>query len=353
MRIKLYKTIAIIMLLPFCALANPIDGKFTKERKIQKTYLVNTEASLDVINTYGSINISVWNENKTSIEVTIKVSGNNKDEVEQKFESISVLMGGDKNNITAKTVFGRDTRSRSSMNIEVNYAIKIPKNGNVKLNNKYGGIIIDKLWGKSDIVCRYGPLSINELQNDMNAISLEYSNNSSFGYIKGGNLVAKYSDFIITKADKLVLKSDYTSGVISNVSNLNYTAEYGKIKVDNADQVDGSGDYLTIVLGDISKQLNLTTSYSRVSVNEMGPKAKDVKIAAKYTNIKIGHNPNYAFDFEFNLKYGNLKSNSNLEIQTKKEVNNKTSYYKGYYKSSGVNSMNIDTEYGNINITKN
>lgn len=349
-----YNLLLFLLAIPSLVLADTGNkNKYTKEKKIEKTYLVNSDVLLNINNTFGNIYVSVWDENKTAIKITIKVSGNKEDAVNKKIDAIDIQMEAYKSNVTAKTIISKGLKNENpNLNIEINYTIKIPKNGSVKLENKYGGITVDKLIGKADIICRYGQLSVNELQNENNTILMEYSTNSVIGYLKGGIINAKYSDFILDKSDKLDLKSDYTQLKIKNNKDLIYKSTYGKISIDNADQINGSGNYLTLNFGKISKQVDIVTNYSQIKIGEITAKAKNVNITSGYTGIIIGYNENYPFNFDFNMSYSSLNKNSDLEIQSKNEIRNQTTY-KGYYKKSGINTINIVSRYGNLKLIKN
>ena len=50
-------------------------GKYTKEKTIKKEYKVNLEALLKIDNSYGNLNITSWNQDRVTIEVHIKTTG--------------------------------------------------------------------------------------------------------------------------------------------------------------------------------------------------------------------------------------------------------------------------------------
>jgi hypothetical protein len=70
MKTKLYNLV-VLLLVPFVVVAGNEKGKYTKEKKITKTYQVNPNAGLEVSNKYGNVYVTTWDENKTSVEVLI------------------------------------------------------------------------------------------------------------------------------------------------------------------------------------------------------------------------------------------------------------------------------------------
>jgi hypothetical protein len=236
--------------------------------------------------------------------------------------------------------------------MEVNYTVKIPKNGSVKLDNKYGNIVMHDLNGSSDIVCKYGKITLGKLNNSSNNIKIDYCSKSSIESVKNATINAKYSGLVLSDFSNLDLNSSYTDVSILNGNNLTYQSNYGKISVGKVTNLEGNGNYLTIKIAEIQSYLKLTTNYSKITLNAVSEKANNIAINAGYTDIKINHNPNYYFDFDITTKYANFKSDADLEYNSRIETQSSKSY-KGFYKKSGVNKMSIVSNYGNINLTQN
>lgn len=327
-------------------------GKYSKEKKIAKAYLVNADCGLQVNNQFGSIYVTTWDENKTQIEVLIKVSGNNEEKVNKRIASINVDFNATVALVKAATSIGN--MSGNNIHMEINYTIKIPKKGWINLENQHGGIITTKINGKAIIDCQYGSLTIDELNADNNKINMQYcqEGNNKINYMKSGDIDIQYSTLNIGKVGNLKLHCQYSPMNIGDVQNLNYKTEYGDMVVNNVDNATGSSEYTPLKFGYVSGNFNTTTDYGNVKISSMGKDAKNVAINASYSNIEVNYNENVAFDFEFNLEYGNLRGASGLKF-TEKSDKDFYSRYKGYNKAQGVNRMYIKSEYGDVNLGKN
>ena len=64
----------LLLLIPFLGFSND-DFNYSKQKVINKAYIVNSDAGINIENSYGSIFVTTWNEDKIEIEVLIKVSG--------------------------------------------------------------------------------------------------------------------------------------------------------------------------------------------------------------------------------------------------------------------------------------
>ena len=347
------KILILLILTPF--LGHAVDTNFlhSKEKNIKKAYYVNPDAALLIENSYGNITVTTWNEDKIELDISIKVSGDNENWLNQRIETIAVEIVALKGMISAKTILGNPSYKSPGKNnsFEINYTIKIPKNGNVKLNNKYGNISTTDLLADADIKCKYGKITLGRLSGN-STIQMEYCSNSSIVFLKNGIITAKYSNLKIGEVTKLNLISDYTDIEIEESDAIKYNSTYGKIRIQNVKTLDAMGNYLTIQIGEVFDYLKLNTKYSSVALQTINAKTNSVDIVARYTGINIGYNPDFAFDFNIALKYCNFKYDNKLEINSKEEASN-SKKYSGYHKKKGLNNLNIISDYGNVTLTRN
>lgn len=334
-------------------------GKYTKEKTIKKEYKVNLDALLKIDNSYGNLNITSWNQDRVTIEVHIKTTGDNEDKVQRKLDEITVDFEGNSTMVSATTIFNKDKNSwgwswgnNNNVNMQVNYTVKIPIKNSVNLSNDYGSIILDRIDGHAKINCDYGRLEIGELHGRSNQLSFDYTSKSTIGYINSGKINADYSGFTIEKAGNLDIVADYTNATVHTMEDLSYVCDYGKLEIGEARNVQGNGDYINVSLGTIHGNVDIKSSYGSVRIDEMAADAKNLRINADYTGIKIGYSPAYNFDFEIDTKYAGVSGKDEFEINISNEKSNQK-YLKGYYGSQNSgNLMTITSEYGGISFNK-
>ena len=347
------KILILFILIPFLGHAIDTDFLHSKEKNIKKAYYVNPDATLSIENSYGNISVTTWNENQIELDISIKVSGDNENWVNQRINDIDIDIIALKGMISAKTILGNSNYKSQGKNnsFEIKYTLKIPKNGSVKLNNKYGNISSADLLANADIKCKYGKITLGKLSGN-STIQIEYCSNSSVVFLKNGMVTAKYSNLKIGETTKLDLISDYTDIEIGQSDIIKYNSKYGKIRIQNVKTLDASGNYLTIKIGEVFDYLKLNTKYSSLAVQSINAKANSVSVVAGYTGINIGYQTNFAFDFNILLKYANFKYDNELEIDSKEEVSN-SKKYSGFHKKKGLNNLNIISDYGNVTLTRN
>ena len=355
-----YNIALLLLLLPLVLFANHDKNKYKKEKTITKQFDVNTNATLKVNNSYGNLDIVTWDENRIEFEIKITTSGKNEEKVQQKLDQITIDFEASNSLVSAKTIFNKNKskswwkwRSNNNVNMTINYIIKMPASNNVDLNNDYGTINLARLEGQAIINCDYGKITTKELLGDDNRITFDYTNNCFFEYIKSAKINADYSGFTISKANKIDLVADYTKSKIEIVEDVTYNCDYGALTVDKVNNIDGKGNYLTVRLGDIYKNVSLVADYGSIRIDKLTKNAGNVTIDSDYVGIKIGYDSEYTFDFDIDLQYGSLKDNNDALDFNTKNVRSSYKNYSGYHKTQGSgNFMEINSEYGSVTLNK-
>ncbi|GGD42127.1 DUF4097 family beta strand repeat-containing protein [Muriicola marianensis] len=355
------KLILFLIALPLIAGAHgdPMKGKYTKEKKIEKEFNVNANATLKVSNSYGNITMASWNENRVVIEVNIKTNGNDESKVQEKLDEISVAFEADASMVSARTSFEKERGwnwgwgKNNNVSMQIDYTIKLPVKNSIHISNDYGNITLDRIDGFAKISCDYGRLQLGELRGRNNDLSFDYTSKSYFGYINSAKIRADYSGFTVEKAGDLIINADYTDAVVQEMGNLQYSSDYGSLEVNRVDNVQGNGDYINVNLGTVHGNLDISADYGAIRIQELASDAGNVNIRTDYTGIKIGYNPQYNFDFEISTEYAGLSGKEGLEITVSKEKDRER-YYKGYHgRENSGNLISISSDYGGVTFKRN
>jgi hypothetical protein len=348
---KQYNIVIALLFLPLIVFSNEIDpGKYSKQKTIKKAYVVNSDAGIDIKNSYGTVSVSTWDEDKIELDILIKVSGDNESWVDKRLEDIDVDIEALKNMVSAQTNIKSGSGNGKKSSIEINYTIKIPKKGSVKINNKYGSIVTADLFATVNLNCDYGKITTAKLTGATNTINIDYCSKSSIEYVKNATINADYSGLTINEFGKINLSADYTDLSLINGNELKYNCSYGKLRLGKISTLEGDGDYLSVYVDEIGNQLKITTAYGKVAIGEIDAKANSINISSEYTSVDMAYNAGAAFDFDINVKYANFHSD-NLEISSKQESGTSKSY-QGFYKKSGAGKIVVRSEYGNVSLSK-
>ncbi len=352
-----FKIFVLFLLMPALLFANNDRLKYKKEKTIKKEFSVNANAELKVNNSFGNVDIVSWNENRIEIVVNIITEGNNEDKAQKRLDEIDVEFSATGSNVYAKTIFHKKGSrnwfgSNNNSSMEINYTIKMPITNSLDLSNDYGSINITKLEGQANISCDYGQMIIGELMADGNYLNFDYTSKSTIEYMKSGKINADYSGFTLDKAENIELNADYTNSKIINVKNLDYNCDYGKITVQNVTNLEGVGDYISHRIGNVLGSLSINADYGSIKIDRVKATAKNIEIGADYTSIKLCYDSDYNFDFIINLQYASFKGEDELTMRHS-STDNSSKKYSGFQGSdNNGNTVNINSEYGGVTLTK-
>lgn len=348
MKIKFNITLIMVLFSIISYGNNEYSNAFEKDKIISKNFVVDENAQVFITNSYGNVNVYLWDENKISIQVNIKVTGNNEKKINDRLNSIDVDFIATLNKVSAKTIFTTKEWKSNNISYEINYIVKIPKNGSVDLNNKYGNITLEKLNGSSNISCQYGNVLLGQFNNKNNKINIAYSSNSSINSIEKLILESQYSEVEIQKVNQINIDGNYNTFNFQNVGSLNMTSNYTKIKANFIQKIVIDGNYLTLKLGEVGNNINVNSNYSDI-VFSASNKTDTINIDGNYSNTKVTCSTDFAFNFNIHLGYGAFKEDMDLKFTQKTEKNNSKTY-SGYHISQGKSSVNITTNYGSVQL---
>lgn len=338
----------ITLLLPIFSFCSGLEADFVKEKAINKTYTTTSTAKVEIDNSYGNINVYLWNEDKIAIQIIIKVSGTNELKVEKRLADIDINFTANQNTVRAETeINGSTWNTNGNLSYEINYIVKIPKNGSINLTNKYGNIAVEQLNGNSIIDLQYGNLNLGRFESKSNTFDLSYCNNSKIEFIDQLTLSSNYCDVAIDKNYGANLSGNYNSFQFLHVGNLNFDGNYTKLKSTTMQSFTCDGNYLTLNLGDIAVA-KINTNYSSIEMNGTN-KTKNIAIDCNYSKTKINCASDFGFNFEISTNYGILKENIGLKFTEKSDKTSSKSYA-GTSINAGNSKLKIESNYGNINL---
>ncbi len=360
MKAIIYKITVVLMLFPLVSFSLNAKKRIEKKKTIKKEFNVNPNATININNRYGNVDITTWNENRVTFEIIITVKGRDEGAVEEKLDDITVSFNENAQEIIAKTHISNKSKSwfswfgsSNNLNYKINYIVKMPKSNNLTIYNDYGNIYLNEIDGKTNINCDYGKIVLGSLNNSNNEINIDYSRNSSIEFIKSGSIDADYSSFSIDAAKNIALNADYTTSNFENIEKLEYNCDYGKLSVENVNYIIGEGDYLSMQFGKIFKELDVNTDYGSLRIEQMQPNFKNVTINSDYTGIKIGIDQKTSSLIDVKVSYGSIKYEGNFTF-TKKNSKTTSKHYQGYLNDKKSSSkIKINSDYGGIKLITN
>ena len=338
-----------------------LTGKYTKEKKIHKTYnVVNSSASLNIDNKYGDVSIMTYSGSEIIIDIIIKTNGNDEEKVIEKLKQINVEFEGNKDYVEAKTVFNTRNsyswmswfKSSSKVKNAIDYVVNLPITNHIDISNDYGGIYIEKLKVETQkFHVTMEALHQEKLLSDQNEIRFDYSYMRNFEYINEADVYADYSSLIISKANYIDLKADYSKTKINYIEKFDFNCDFGAINIDHVN-INGNGDYVSIRSKYIYQSGRFESDFESLKIDELGKELKSLDIASDYTGIVLGLNPDNTFNFDIDHSYNFIKGKELLNIKEENSKSNSKTYTGCFNSCSSSNLISIKSDFGGVAFKK-
>jgi hypothetical protein len=338
-----------------------VQDEYSKNE--HKEYQVNEETILSVTNKYGDMNITNWEKDVVSIDVTVTVDHSKEEKARELLDDILIHFSQQGNTIKAETEFDKGfNRSGGIFDFDsdtkefsIDYTIKMPRYLNIELENKYGDVFINEVTGRADIAVKYGNLKANKILRDnskpLSHVYLAYSNGDiqevnwlkltlkytpdqcEIGKSKALIALTKYSKLEVGESSSLVCESKYDDYRIGTLSNLVVEAKYTDFKVNR-----------------VNKQIDLESKYGDFDVNTVPRDFKKIKIDNSYGQIDIGIDSDASYRLEGEAQYTSIdypdtgrvnRIEKNTEVRVSGIVGNE---------SNPKSVVEVDTRYGKVDL---
>ena len=284
----------------------------------------------------------------TKNNITFRVPKNIKLELNTKYSTVDIT------NIE-KDVFvwnrsGRVVVSNISQQVEIHNEYgtidATQVRGGLKINGRSATVTVREIEGNTDVNAHYSKINIGNVDGDVNI-----ENRS--GVINAFNITGN-----------LVAKSDYCSHEVTNIQgDVDIESQSGKVSVEDAQTLTFQGDYTSLIAKDIKSlegvylkgksatfeldeikgPTSIDAAYMKVILNNT---RDDISITNKSGTIYVDNAQGKLFDFEGEHVEISLKKfgGSDLNIRNKSGRSIIDSI-------SELKSVEIDSEYGNVDLT--
>ncbi len=357
MKLLIKHLLILSLIVPSIIFANDFEGRYTREKKLSKSYNVNSDAKLVVENKYGNVEISPWDRDEISIEVVIRVTGNNESRVEDKLDDIDIEFRGNQSLVFAKTHIESSNSwfnwFNSNVNYKINYYIHVPISSKLDIKNKYGDTYIEESKGEVKLTHDYGKIVLGTLLNERNEIDMDYSKLEA-DYIKNAGISLDYSDFSVGELETFTLNADYSHINLGKAIKGSYDLDYGGLTIEAINSLEGDSDYADIRVDLLGKAANLSADYGKITIGLVSDALESLTLDTDYTGVKIGYEEASNFNFEINSKYTDVEGlNDDLFNLDYRNEKSSSKHLKGSFgRSSSDHSININSSYGHIKFRK-
>jgi hypothetical protein len=319
-------------------------------KTINKSFMVNKDATLSVDNRFGKIHCNVWDKNEITIEVKITATAPNQKLAEQMLANVNVDISGNASKVTAVTSMQSNTSSSGKTSINIDYTINMPRTLNLQLSNKFGDIYLDENSRSSQILLEYGNLQVNNLTGKDHQLTMKFSK-GRLGKAENLNLDMGYSELTCNEITDLVIDSKFSTFEIENVGSIRHDSQYDTNRFGDSESFTSVAKFSTINIGSVSELLDLDVRYGGCTVKEIGSGFSYVVVNNSFGNVDLRFDPEISFTLDAESSFGEVSVPHSSKVVVE-EVSFTGKTYKGSVGKEGKSTqkVTITTRNGDVNL---
>lgn len=356
-----YKSIIGIILIIFMAV--PLAAQNDSEtRSYIKSFSITKETSLEVINKYGTVEITPWKKDSALIRVEVIASASSQERLRKIFDGISIDITDTKLSIRAQTEFTQNINmlfeSFKGMTsklisydskVEINYYINMPEYMNLNIDNRYGDVYMENVTGNFSATVSNGSFKANSLSkgSDLNLVFCDATISSMIS----GKIDANFSEISIGESEDLTINSISSRFDIKSVGLISTESRRDKFYIGSIDVLKGNSYFTDFRIDNLKKEIDLTSKYGSVNSDLIDKGFESIDINSGYSDISLEFDDGASYNVDIrHINAFVVLSDKNAKTE-KKVINEEKKEYMTFGtigKNPGNTKVKIDATRGNI-----
>jgi len=274
-----------------------IAQSYSETIKHHRVAYVSPSATLEIINKYGNIHVSTWDEDSVSIDIEFFISEKNESKFKKIKENVDFKISGNSAFLSAETVFGSKYSSffsdfKEATNLmstnkssHIDYFIKVPDYINLKITNRYGNIFIPDYQGNLNIQLSNGDFQAKKITGS-NTLDLAFGN-VLIDQLEQATLNLNFSEAQINKAAQLDLSSKTSKVNIKRCNLIKLQSKRDEYIIDHIGFIFGDTYFSKLNILNLDSEFNVVMQYGELTYLGVNPAFKLIRINSEYTNCNL------------------------------------------------------------------
>jgi len=289
----IYKHLCLLACLIF---VGSLFAQVELDRTESYAYDANSSISLEINNRHGDVVLENWDEAQVSIEISISVRDKKAKNAQQVLNDIDFEVSNSERYITIETLTNKskngplstlmkDVNLFNNYNIDIDYLVKIPKNIDLEITNKFGSVVLPETTGDVEVKLSYGDLRCVNLIDPILEVG--------FGKIKAnkieqGKLTLKNSSLSLKEVvGELDLVSNNSNIEIDVIDELDLESRRDKIEIEKINSIQATASFTDISIDELTENLDVEITYGSLEVDEINANFNRILIEQKASDVDL------------------------------------------------------------------
>ena len=317
-----------LFIVSFLPVVNASAQGASETRSYMRTFPVKKDAVLEVNNKYGRVEITTWKKDSVSVRAEVKASASNHSKASKMFDEITIKITDAGNLILAQTVFDQSINAflenfkgmtskviNYDSQVEIDYYISVPENINLRIENRYGDVFLEKTEGNVDLTISNGDLKADQPGKRSN-MNLSFCDATISVFISG-EIQSSFSEITIGEAKKVSITSISSKYRINNAKDIEVESRRDDMFIDNISSLRGDSYFTDFEIGTLTGTIDLVTRYGNLDVNSINKNFESVNINSAFSDLSLEFEQPASYRFEIRTMNTFLALPSSIKSEEK------------------------------------
>ncbi|RED97445.1 DUF4097 family beta strand repeat-containing protein [Marinoscillum furvescens] len=339
-------SVILLMVTSMTMLASALDER---SKRINKTFTVRPNTTVEVTNRYGKIHVNVWNKPTCEVKVEVVVEGRSAQRAKELLDQIDVEFDEGDAYLEMKTEYDGVNTKRNE-NFEVNYTINLPANNPLEIENHFGDVYLDSRTGITEVLLKYGQIKAGDFTGFLD-LTLEFGG-GSIGNLSSAELKVKYSELRIASAQDLDFEQQFSDIKLDAVNELEMESKYGDVELGVVGRAEIDAQFSGFTIDELKDYMDMTASYvSGFKINKVSSAFSEIDISGKFSDYTLVFPEKVAADLEARFSFSDLRMDrDDADVYYREKDTNRSEYKARLGGGSSTKKITVKSSYGDLTI---
>ena len=347
MVMKLYiRKISIRLCISGLFLLNCLSGfaQFTETREFVRRFKIQPETRIDITNKYGRIELNTWKKDSVVIRFKMEINEKKPDKLKKTLDNLDFDISNSQHYLIIKTHVDKErsqvesellkfkeTMLQTNGSIRIDLIIWLPDNRELRLENKFGDIIMGDYLGETQIVLSNGKLKAGDLPK-RSSLNLSFAD-ANINNLPNARIISNYSDINLRNSGTLRLESKSSTIEIQNSEDLSIDSRRDKFRIRQVEKMDAAGNFSHFMVAELKNKANIRLSYGSLDIEKILTAFSSIYVESRSTDVNLYFSPEAKFNFQITETKTDLNLGRELSIEDKEILDSKVNKirHSGYF----------------------
>jgi hypothetical protein len=340
------------------------NAQFVETREFVKRFKIQPETRIDITNKYGKIELNTWDKDSVVIQFKMEINEKKPDKLaktlanldfdisnSQHYLIVKTQVDKNRNQVESELLKFKETLLQTNGSIRIDLMVWLPDDHELRLENKFGDIIMGDYKGETHIVLSNGKLKTGDLPK-RSIMELSFAD-AMIDDLPNARIISNYSDIEVKNSGTIRLESKSSTIEILNSADLSIDSRRDKFRIRLANKLDATGNFSQFRISELKDKANLHLSYGSLEMEKILNTFSSIYIESRSADINLYFNPEAKFNYEITESKTDLKLGREMKEEDKEVLDQKENKIRhlGYFgKKMKENQLIINAVGGETNI---